>query len=140
MLVSRSNAVPPHDGHAVPSGTNSASGRSYQASAPWTSKTPAARSISAGVSSTCWQAWQASAGIGTPHDRWREMHQSGRLASMLWMRSSPQAGIHCTPWIASSDCARSVRPPAAADSRSMAMNHCDVARKITGLWQRQQCG
>ena len=20
------------------------------------------------------------------------------------------------------------------------MNHCDVARKITGLWQRQQCG
>ncbi len=22
----------------------------------------------------------------------------------------------------------------------MAMNHCAVARKITGLWQRQQCG
>ena len=26
------------------------------------------------------------------------------------------------------------RPP------SILMNHCDVARKITGLWQRQQCG
>ena len=25
-------------------------------------------------------------------------------------------------------------------SPSMRMNHCDVARKITGLWQRQQCG
>ena len=23
---------------------------------------------------------------------------------------------------------------------SIRMNHCDVARKITGLWQRQQCG
>ena len=22
----------------------------------------------------------------------------------------------------------------------MLMNHCDVARKMTGLWQRQQCG
>ena len=27
-----------------------------------------------------------------------------------------------------------------ADSGSIAMNHCDVARKMTGLWQRQQCG
>ena len=25
-------------------------------------------------------------------------------------------------------------------SPSIRMNHCDVARKITGLWQRQQCG
>ena len=23
---------------------------------------------------------------------------------------------------------------------SMAMNHCSVARTMTGLWQRQQCG
>jgi hypothetical protein len=31
--------------------------------------------------------------MGTPHTRWREMHQSGRVAIMLEMRSSPQAGI-----------------------------------------------
>ncbi len=30
-----------------------------------------------------------------------------------------------------------LRSPA---SPSMRTNHCDVARKITGLWQRQQCG
>ena len=23
---------------------------------------------------------------------------------------------------------------------SMSMNHCSVARMMTGLWQRQQCG
>ena len=34
--------------------------------------------------------------IGTPQTRWREMHQSGRVAIMLEMRSSPQAGIHLT--------------------------------------------
>ena len=32
--------------------------------------------------------------MGTPQTRWREMHQSGRVAIMLEMRSSPQAGIH----------------------------------------------
>ena len=30
--------------------------------------------------------------IGTPQTRWREMHQSGRVAIMLEMRSSPQDG------------------------------------------------
>ena len=34
--------------------------------------------------------------MGTPQTRWREMHQSGRVAIMLEMRSSPQAGIHFT--------------------------------------------
>ncbi len=32
--------------------------------------------------------------MGTPQMRWREMHQSGRVAIMLEMRSSPQAGSH----------------------------------------------
>ena len=31
--------------------------------------------------------------MGTPQTRWREMHQSGRIAIMLEMRSSPQAGM-----------------------------------------------
>jgi hypothetical protein len=43
MSRSRSNCVPPHDGHARPAGRNSSSGRSYQASAPYSSKTDAAR-------------------------------------------------------------------------------------------------
>jgi hypothetical protein len=78
------------------------------------------------------------AGIGTPQARWREMHQSGRLATMLWMRSRPHAGIHRTPSIASIAAARSGRP--SASGASIRMNHCAVARKITGLWHRQQCG
>ena len=40
---------------------------------------PAARSTSAGVSTASPQVVQSSAGIGTPHARWREMHQSGRF-------------------------------------------------------------
>ena len=72
--------------------------------------------------------------MGTPQLRWREMHQSGRKAIMLWMRSLPQAGIHSTSRsMASRAFWRS--PPA-----SMAMNHWVVARKITGSLQRQQWG
>ena len=44
--------------------------------------------------------------IGTPHTRWREMHQSGRIAIMFEMRSSPHAGIHFTFLMASSACWR----------------------------------
>ena len=64
--------------------------------------------------------------IGTPHTRWREMHQSGRVAIMLEMRSSPQAGIHFTSLMASSVRAR-------RSLRSMPTNHCSVARKMVGM-------
>ena len=33
---------------------------------------------------------------------------------------------------------RNVPPPGMGVS--IEMNHCSVARKMTGLWQRQQCG
>ncbi len=36
---------------------------------------------------------QRKTAMGTPQMRWREMHQSGRVAIMLEMRSSPQAGV-----------------------------------------------
>jgi hypothetical protein len=72
--------------------------------------------------------------MGTPHSRWREMHQSGRVAIMLPMRSSPQAGYQRTFLIASSVRSRS-RP-----SPSRAMNHCSVARKMIGFLHRQQIG
>ena len=89
-------AVLPHFGQARPSGRNSSIGRSYQASAPWVSKSAAARSTSACVSTGSPHDVQSTAGIGTPQARWREMHQSGRFVTMLKMRSRPQAGIHCT--------------------------------------------
>ena len=58
-------------------------GRSYQESAPYRSNTPAARSTVAEVRIASPHAVQFSAGIGTPQTRCREMHQSGRCATML---------------------------------------------------------
>ena len=140
MSRSRSNSVPPHAGHVRPSGTNSPIGRSYHASAPCTSNTAAARSTSAGVRRASPHFVQSSAGIGTPQARCREMHQSGLCAIMFDSRSRPHDGSHSTSRsTASSARARSVesvRPR----GPSILMNHCEVARKMTGLWQRQQCG
>src|SRR5262245_61871493 len=90
MSRSRSKELPPQEGHVKPSGTNSSSGRSYQASALYSSKTSAARRTSSGVRMASPQLVQSSAGIGTPQARWREMHQSGRFDTMLNMRSRPQ--------------------------------------------------
>ena len=80
--------------------------------------------------------------MGTPQMRWREMHQSGRVATMLVMRSSPQAGSQLTRLISSRARWRKVviPPLAAGMAVSMSINHCSVARVMTGLWQRQQCG
>ena len=61
-----------------------------------------------------------------PRSVCRDTHQSGRAAIMLVMRCSPQAGIQSTCEIASS---AALRSPAC----SMLMNHCGVARKITGV-------
>src|SRR4051794_37581439 len=83
IFISRSNAAPPHDGQVSPPGTNSSVGRSYQASAPNFSNTAAARSTISGETTASPHVEQSSAGIGTPQARWREMHQSGRLATML---------------------------------------------------------
>ena len=47
--------------------------------------------MSAGVRIASPHDVQSSAGIGTPHARWREMHQSGRFVTMLKMRSRPHA-------------------------------------------------
>src|SRR5919198_291076 len=96
MFISRSKAVPPHLGHVSPGGTKSSVGRSYQESAPYCSNTPAAFSTSAGVTIASPHDVQSTAGIGTPQTRCREMHQSGRFATMLYMRSWPHDGIHRT--------------------------------------------
>ena len=69
--------------------------------------------------------------MGTPQARCREMHQSGRVVNMPVIRSRPHSGIQRTASASATAVAR--RP-------SIAMNHCGVARKMTGEWQRQQCG
>ncbi len=80
--------------------------------------------------------------MGTPQMRWRLMHQSGRVAIMLVMRSLPQAGSQTTLSISSMASWRKVvsEPSARLTGVSRPMNHCSVARKMTGWWQRQQCG
>src|SRR6266536_2749150 len=75
MFISRSKVVPPQERHVSPFGTNSSIGRSYQESAPCASYTDAACSTISGVSIASPHVVQSSAGIGTPHARWREMHQ-----------------------------------------------------------------
>ncbi len=92
--------------------------------------------------------------MGTPQMRWREMHQSGRVAIMLEMRSSPQAGSQTTFLISSSARWRKVVAvlPENADPRSgrIALDetawgfHADEpllgGAHDDGVWQRQQCG
>src|SRR3954467_5680737 len=116
MFISRSKLVPPHFEQVSPAGMNSSVGRSYQASAPYWSNTAAVFSTSAGEVIASPHLVQSTAGIGTPHTRWREMHQSGRCATMLYIRSWPHDGIQRT-WlsIASIAASRSVLSPEPSD-------------------------
>ena len=58
-------------------------------------------------------------GMGTPHTRWREMHQSDRSEIMDTMRSLPHSGFH---WM------ESQAFTAASLMASTEQNHCSVAR------------
>src|ERR1700743_3686990 len=82
--------------------------------------------------------------IGTPQARWREITQSGLLLIMPLMRFWPDCGTHWVMEIACNARARKVSPdlawPLSAMSLSIAMNHCGVLRKITGFFERQECG
>ena len=71
--------------------------------------------------------------IGTPQARWREMHQSGRVSTIARMRLRPCGGTQRVSSIAASAFSR--RPFVA-----MVMNHCGVLRKISGAFERQECG
>ncbi len=73
-------------------------------------------------------------GIGTPQARWRLMHQSGRAAIIEPMRLRPWSGTKCVAAMAASALSRMCSGP------SMRMNHCGVARKISGAFDRQECG
>ena len=69
-------------GTSSPSGTNSSSGRSYQASAPLVEDRGGLVDERLGQHAAGRTSSQSMAGIGTPQTRWREMHQSGRFAIM----------------------------------------------------------
>ena len=80
--------------------------------------------------------------IGTPQARWREITQSGRLSIMPVMRFSP-GGRHPARVLDRGQRAMRARSPVRhwpAMSLSIAMNHCGVLRKITGFFERQECG
>ena len=70
-------------------------------------------------------------GIGTPQERWREMHQSERPETMGRMRFEPDSGMNFTESNAFN--ASSLKP-------STEQNHCSVARKIVGFFVRQSYG
>ena len=71
--------------------------------------------------------------IGTPQARWREITQSGRCAIMECSRVLPCGGTKRVSSIAFS--ATSRRPLVAIE-----MNHCGVLRKMSGAFDRQECG
>ena len=83
--------------------------------------------------------------IGTPQARCREITQSGRLLTMAAIRCSPWAGTQRVAAMASLATSRNERPCCAVPLKSpmglsMAMNHCGVLRKITGFFERHECG
>ena len=131
---SRSATPAPHFGQTVSAGRKSAGRFVNQASAPSVPNSSMTASNVSAVATVSPHFEHLKTGIGTPHERWREMHQSGRSATIEPMRLDAQAGIHST-----SDSiallAASRRPVS-----SMETNHWSVARKMTGSWQRQQCG
>jgi len=79
------------------------------------------------------QSAHLNEGMGTPQERWRERHQSGRVSTMPRNRISPQEGIHVVSSVAFRAVARRPR-------WSTIKNHCSVALKIRGFLQRQQWG
>src|SRR5207237_3594538 len=101
ISVSLLNVVPLHLPHLAPAASASASGV-YQASAPKRPKNSITLRLSAGSFSGLPQPSHKNTAMGTPQTRWRDMHQSGRVAIMLEMRSSPHAGSHFTFLISSS--------------------------------------
>src|SRR5262245_56821417 len=93
MFISFSNVVLLQSGQVNLFGRNFSIGRSYYEFASCRSNILAAFSTSVGVVCARSHAVQSTAGIGTFYMRCREMHQFGRLATMLYMRSWLQLRI-----------------------------------------------
>ena len=133
MSVSGLSSVEPQRPQAVPAGRYSLGDIVNHASAPCVANSSSTAENVSGVATVSPQTAHSNTGIGTPHARWRLMHQSGRSPTMPPMRLIDQPGIHST---------RSISRIAASRRcvASIETNHWSVARKITGCLQRQQCG
>src|SRR5580700_4015981 len=142
MSVSFSNLALLQWGHFMPAGRIASDSDVNQASAPELANSSTTLRLIAWSLSGLPQLSQRKTAMGTPQTRCREMHQSGRVAIIFESRSSPHDGSHFTCLISSRVRERKMSsfdfPPGMGVS--IEMNHCSVARKITGLWQRQQCG
>ena len=109
-----------------------------QASAPSVSKASRMRWLTASSFSTLPSA-SAKTAIGTPQARWRDSTQSGRSSIMARSRVCPAAGTKRVASIAAS-ARRAQRRQPSPSSLSIWTNHCGVLRKMTGFFERQQCG
>src|ERR1019366_1328940 len=101
MSISLRNSVWPHSLHEVLGGRISSGAWMYQASADSLMKRSTMSLLMATSLSGVEHLRQRKTAMGTPQMRWREMHQSGRVATMLVMRSWPQAGSQVTVLISS---------------------------------------
>src|SRR5579872_5066120 len=135
MSVSFSNFVELQCGHFVPAGRRLSDSGVNQASAPDLANSSTTFLFTDLSLSGLPQSWHRNTAIGTPQTRCREMHQSGRVSIMFESRSSPHDGSHFTFLISASVRERSVSflPAPPSMGVSIEMNHCSVARKITGL-------
>jgi hypothetical protein len=97
------------------------------------SKASTTRSTTRGRAAARRSACRRRPAIGTPQARWREMHQSGRCSIIERRRLRPASG---TKRVASSGRSAFARRPLV----SIEMNHCGVLRKISGAFERQECG
>src|SRR6185437_3966457 len=75
--------LPEHCWHFTSAGRILLTSRVYQASAPSRAKSATTASSAAFERNGCWQPSQKKMGMGTPQTRCREMHQSGREATMF---------------------------------------------------------
>src|SRR5260370_14598304 len=81
------NSPPPHPAHRTSGPAKSATGLAYHASEPSRAKISSARATTLTSSVTLPQPLHLSAGLSTPHSRWRDRHHSTRVSAMLLVLS-----------------------------------------------------
>ena len=142
MSVSLRKVTLPHPAHFDSAGRRPSTGVECHASTPSRSKSSTILRFNAGSMRGLSHPSHLNTAMGTPQMRCRLMHQSGRVAIILVIRSLPHAGSQTTLSISSIVNCLKVFSWSWTEliGVSSEMNHCSVARKITGLWQRQQCG
>src|SRR5690348_2132137 len=93
MSISRLKEEPPHPGQRVPVGSTESASGVYQESTPFSATIFTTARLTSGEFSALPQPEHKNTAMGTPQTRWREMHQSGRVAIMLEMRSSDRKSV-----------------------------------------------